>query len=44
MHVNFYPDSLRFAGVIPKNPICSYYIVRCLYAMHVQEPTYQLST
>jgi len=32
--VKLYPDPLRFAGVIPKKPILSDYIVCCLHALH----------
>jgi len=32
--VKFYPDPLRFVGVISENPICSDYVVGCLHAMH----------
>jgi len=32
MPVKFYPDPLRFSGVIPENPICSDYIVRWMHA------------
>jgi len=34
MSAKFYPDMLRFAAVIPENPIWSDYKLWCLHAMH----------